>query len=124
MSLFRLLGNLVWLLCGGLATAFEYFFSGLLWSITIIGIPIGLQCFKLGMLMLWPFGATVSESHTSPLGCIGNVIWCIFFGWVIALTHLAAGLALCITIIGIPFGMKHFSFAKLAFTPFGREITY
>ncbi|SJZ45187.1 Inner membrane protein yccF [Porphyromonas cangingivalis] len=119
----KLIGNLVWLVLGGLEVALEYFLVGVILCITIIGVPFGIQCFKLGVLMLWPFGSHVSEVSINPLGCVGNLIWFIFAGWIIALTHFIFGILLCITIVGIPFGLKHFTFAGLALTPFGREIT-
>ncbi len=119
----KFIGNIIWLLLGGLTTAIEYFVAGLALCITIIGIPFGVQCFKMAMLMLWPFGSQVSESRANIFGCVGNILWIVLAGWIIALTHLLYGVVLCITIIGLPFGMKHFSLAKLAFTPFGRDIT-
>ena len=120
----KLIGNLIWLLFGGLAIAIEYFISSMILMVTIIGIPFGIQTLKLGILALWPFGRTTR--HTSyNSGCLStlfNIIWIFCGGIWISLTHLAFGLILCITIIGIPFGMQHFKLASLALTPFGREI--
>ena len=113
----KFLGNIIWLICGGLLTAVEYLISSLLLMITIIGIPFGLQTLKLGMLALWPFGSRVTDNGNSG-GClclVMNVIW-------ICLTHLFFGLLLCITIIGIPFGRQHFKMAALALSPFGKNI--
>ena len=118
----HLLGNIIWWLFGGIAAAIEYATLGVGYCVTIIGIPWGLQCFKLAVLMLLPFGSKVSEDHSNALGCIGNIIWIILGGLIIALTHILFGVLLYITIIGIPFGNKHFMFARLAFTPFGRDI--
>lgn len=118
------LGNLIWLLCGGLMTAIEYFISGLLMMFTIIGIPFGLQAFKLGLLCLWPFGSRIEE-NSSMGGCLNlvmNIIWLFLGGIVICLTHLFWGIVLGITIIGIPFAMQHFKMARLALTPFGKVI--
>ncbi|MCP9612636.1 YccF domain-containing protein [Coprobacter tertius] len=120
----NLLGNIIWLIFGGLLLALEYFVAGIILCITIIGIPFGFQVFKIGLLALFPFGQkTVVESGKS--GClytIMNIIWILIGGIWIALTHLALGLLFCITIIGIPFGMQHFKLMAVAFTPFGRTI--
>lgn len=120
----RTIGNIIWLLFGGIFIALEYFISSLLMCITIIGIPFGIQTFKLGLLALWPFGKTVKESETAH-GCVSvfmNVIWILFGGFWIALSHLAFAIVFTITIIGIPFAKQHFKLAGLALTPFGREI--
>ena len=119
------LGNIIWLLFGGIIIFLEYMISGLLLCISIIGIPFGLQCFKLGMLALWPFGRVIQESSPIKGGClyiIFNVIWIFIGGIWIVLTHLLFGLLLFITIIGIPFAMQHFKLAGLALTPFGKKI--
>lgn len=120
----NLLGNVIWLLLGGLATAVEYFVSGLLLCCTIIGIPFGLQAFKLGLLALFPFGQTsvVTERGAGCLYTLMNVLWFFIGGIWIVLTHLFFGVLLCITIIGIPFGRQHFKLMSMALTPFGREI--
>ncbi len=120
----NILGNILWLVLGGIFTAVEYFVSSLLMMITIIGIPFGLQTLKLGLLALWPFGHSVTDSGNSG-GClclVMNVLWIILGGFAICLTHLVFGLILCITIIGIPFGRQHFKLAALALTPFGKTI--
>ncbi len=104
--------------------ALEYFVAGLLLMLTIIGIPFGLQSMKLGLYALMPFGSRVVPDPY-PGGCINtlfNVIWVIFFGIWIALSHLFWGILLSITIIGIPFGRRHFSMASLALTPFGKQV--
>ena len=119
----KFLGNIIWLIFGGLVTAIEYIIASLCMMITIIGIPFGLQTIKLGMLALWPFGSKVIDNGSS--GCLSvimNILWIIFGGLCICLTHLLFGILLCITIIGIPFGNQHFKMAKLALTPFGKEI--
>lgn len=121
----KILGNIIWLLFGGIITAIEYAISSLLLMVTIIGIPFGLQTLKLAMLALWPFGSKVVD-RGNPGGCLNvimNVLWLIFGGFCICLTHLFFGLILCITIIGIPFGKQHFKMAGLALTPFGKTIT-
>lgn len=118
------LGNIIWLLFGGLITAVEYLISSLILMITIIGIPFGIQTLKLSILALWPFGREVRTTDSAG-GCLSilmNIIWILIGGIWIALTHLFFGILLCITIIGIPFGRQHFKMAGLALTPFGKEI--
>lgn len=120
----KFLGNLIWLIFGGLECAIGYFAGSIALMITIIGIPLGVQTMKLGLLCLWPFGSTVSESAGN-IGCLSfimNIIWLVFGGLPTCLAHLLFGLLFCISIIGIPFGMQHFKMAKLALMPFGREI--
>lgn len=120
----KFLGNIIWLIFGGLLTAIEYFISSILMMITIIGIPFGLQTMKIGILALWPFGSKVVDNGGAS-GClciIMNILWIILGGLGICLTHLFFGIILCITIIGIPFGKQHFKMAGLALTPFGKSI--
>lgn len=119
-----IIGNVIWLLFGGLIMALEYFIAGLLLMITIIGIPFGLQVMKLGVLSLWPFNSKVvpSRNHGGCLLTFFNVIWIFIGGIWIALSHVLLGLLFFITIIGIPFGRQHFKLAALALTPFGYTI--
>lgn len=120
----RILGNILWLIFGGIITAIEYFISSLILMITIIGIPFGVQTLKMGLLALWPFGKTTVQSERSS-GCLYilfNIIWIFIGGIWIALSHVIFGLILYITIIGIPFGNQHMKLASLALTPFGRDI--
>ena len=119
----KTLGNIIWVLFGGLEIALQYVVSSLGLMITIVGIPFGLQTLKLGILALWPFGADVRKKPTS--GCLNtlmNVVWLLFGGFLIFLHHILLGVVFCITIIGIPFGKQHFKLAEIALTPFGREI--
>lgn len=118
------LGNIVWLIFGGLVVAIEYFISSILLFITIIGIPFGLQTLKLAGLALWPFGkdTRVNDKSTGCLSTLMNVIWLLIGGIWICLSHVIFGVLLGITIIGIPFAKQHFKLATLALTPFGREI--
>lgn len=117
-------GNIIWIIFGGFAIAIEYFVAGIAMCLTIIGIPFGLQVFKLGALSLLPFGhrsVTVEENR----GCFAllmNIIWFLVGGVWIALTHFALGVLFCITIIGIPFGLQHFKLMTVALSPFGRDI--
>ena len=139
----KILGNIIWLIFGGLHTAIEYFIAGLvlmitiigipfgLQRITIIGIPFGLQSMKLGVLAIWPFGSKVKRKPSQPscLSTFMNVLWFFVGGIWICLTHrrlvltiVFYGLLLCITIIGFPWGKMHFRLAKLALSPFGMEV--
>ncbi len=120
----KTIGNIIWVLFGGFMIALEYFIAGFLMMITIIGIPFGIQSFKLGVLALWPFGSkVVSDEHS--WGCLSlvmNIIWIIIGGFWIALTHLFWGIVFCITIVGIPFGKQHFKLIHLALFPFGKKV--
>lgn len=118
------LGNLLWMLCGGLIIAIEYTIASILMMITIIGIPFGVQTLKMADLALWPFGRDTRTTSIST-GCtytLFNLIWIVVGGFWIFITHIILGLLCMITIIGIPFGRQHFKLASLALTPFGREI--
>ncbi len=118
----RLVGNLLWIVLGGLVASFLWAISGLLVCLTIIGIPFGLQCFKIAAFVLWPFGLDVEIGQFGILGLLGNIIWIFALGFWLCLSHLFFGILLCVTIIGIPFGIQHFKLAKLALLPFGAKI--
>src|SRR5437588_228475 len=114
------LGNLIWLIFGGLYSAFFYFVGGFALCLTIIGIPFGFQCFKLGLLMLWPFGSRIVPGDQSN-GCLFmllNIIWIFCGGLWLAIGHIVFGFLLTITIIGIPFGRQHFKMVEIALMPF------
>lgn len=119
-------GNIIWVIFGGFLMALGYWFTGLLYCCTIIGIPLGIQLFKLGRFVLWPFGYTLEDKEggfgTGCLSLLLNVVWFFFGGLELCLTHLLMGLIFCITIIGIPFGMQHFKLAFAALAPFGKEV--
>lgn len=120
----RFLGNIIWLVFGGILICVEYLISSLLLMATIIGIPFGIQTLKLAIVALWPFGTEIRLKPGNP-GCLStlmNLIWILIGGIWIALTHLVFGVLFAITIIGIPFAMQHFKLAGLALTPFGKEI--
>jgi uncharacterized membrane protein YccF (DUF307 family) len=120
----RLLGNLVWLIFGGIIIAIEYLIGSIILMITIIGIPFGIQTLKMASLAIWPFGRDTFV-HSRASGCLYilmNVIWLLTGGLWIAATHAIFGLLLCITIIGIPFGLQHFKLTAIALSPFGRDI--
>lgn len=121
----KLLGNILWLILGGLLVALYYWIVGLLTCITIIGIPFGVQLIKLGNFALWPFGHEV-QSGPNDSGCLSilmNVIWILVGGVEIALLHLSFGVFCCLTIVGIPLGLQHFKMALLALVPFGKTIS-
>lgn len=120
----KLLGNILWLVLGGLVIALIYFFVGLLMCLTIIGIPFGFQLFKLGVYALWPFGHELVNGPNEP-GCLSvvmNLIWILVGWWEVSLIHLVCGLVFCITVVGIPFGIQHFKMAISTIFPFGKEI--
>jgi uncharacterized membrane protein YccF (DUF307 family) len=120
----NLLGNLIWLICGGFLAALGYLFGGFILCFTIIGIPWGLQCFKLAGLVLWPFGKKVVPTKNAG-GCLSvlfNVIWLIFGGIYTALVHLVFAGLLFITIIGIPFARQHLKLVELSLMPFSRQV--
>ena len=115
------IGNLIWILCGGLLSAIGWWLAGVLWCITIIGIPIGLQCFKLSSLSLNPFGKEVVDEGGT-VSCLMNILWFLFSGVELAIGNFLLGCLLCITIIGIPFGKQFFKLAGLSLFPFGKKI--
>jgi len=120
----NILGNLVWLVFGGLFSAIGYMIAGILLCCTIIGIPFGLQCFKIAGLVLWPFGRRVVTTDKSG-GCLYilfNILWLCTGGLYTAVVHLFFGVLLCLTIIGIPFGRQHFKLAALSLAPFGKQV--
>ena len=117
----KTIGNILWFLFTGLASAIAWFLLGILWCITIIGIPFGKQCFKMASLSAWPFGRVAQTNFGKHP--IANVIWILFGGLGLAISYFFAGVLWCITILGIPFGKQCFKLAKLSFIPFGAVIT-
>ena len=113
----KTIGNILWFLLVGLWEGLGYVFLGIIWCITIIGIPFGKQCFKIARLMFTPFGKVINTNFGKHP--IANVIWIIFGGLELALGFFFVGLILCITIIGIPIGKQCFKLAKLSLIPFG-----
>jgi uncharacterized membrane protein YccF (DUF307 family) len=121
-----LFGNLIWLIFGGLMAALGYFLGGFVLCITVIGVPWGLQCFKLAGLVLWPFGKKVI-SDSDNMGCLNiffNLIWILCGGLYTAIVHIVMGAILCLTIIGIPWGKQHFKLVEISLMPFGKRIIY
>lgn len=115
------LGNILWLIFGGLFSGLGWCISGILWCITIIGMPYGIQCFKFASLSFMPFGKEV-EYGGGVVSLFANIIWIIFFGIPMALGNLFWGCIWCITIVGIPFGLQFFKIAKLSLMPFGSKV--
>jgi len=119
----KTIGNILWLIFAGIWLAIGYVLGGILLCITIIGIPFGVQAFKLARFALWPFGRTATIGKSD--GCLEvgfNVLWLLLVGWGLFLVNIGSGILLCITIIGIPFGIQSFKLATLALWPFGRVI--
>lgn len=115
------IGNILWFIFAGFATGLSWVLVGCLWCITIIGIPIGRQCFKLAAMCFFPFGKQVVYGGGVP-SAIANAFWLIFSGIWLAIEAAVLGAVLCVTVIGIPFGLQCFKLAKLALMPFGAEI--
>lgn len=117
----RTIGNLLWLIFGGIFLAILWFLVGILCCITVVGIPAGVQCMKFAGFILWPFGRSILYcGRTGSL--ILNILWILIFGWELAAASLSIGIALCVTVVGIPFGIQYFKFAQLAIMPFGARI--
>ena len=112
------LGNILWFIFGGCLSGLSWVLTGCLWCITIVGIPVGKQCFKFAALSFFPFGKEVEYGGGS-VSMLLNISWLLVSGIPLALEHAATGLILCITIIGTPFGLQQFKLAKLALMPFG-----
>lgn len=115
------LGNIIWFVFGGIFEGLSWVVVGLLWCITIVGIPIGIQCFKIASLSFFPFGKEIVYGGGGA-SLLLNIIWIIFSGIPLALVAIANGVLFCMTIIGIPFGMQCFKIAKLSLMPFGASI--
>lgn len=120
----RIIGNVLWLVFGGMEAAIGYFTGSLAMACTIIGLPVAFQTFKIGLLCLWPFGAEIEDTDSLD-GCIRiplNVLWIIMGGLWAWFMHIIFGVLLFITIIGIPFGRQHFKMARLSLAPFGKRV--
>ena len=117
------LGNRLWFIFGGCISGLSWMLAGCLWCISIIGIPYGIQCFKFASMSFFPFGKEIVYGGGA-VSFIVNVIWILVSGIPLAVEHLVIGCLLCVTIIGIPFGLQQFKLAKLALMPFGTSIVY
>ncbi|CAK4075244.1 YccF domain-containing protein [Vibrio sp. 16] len=127
----RVLGNIIWFLCGGVIMGLAWWLVGLLCFISIIGIPWGRACFVMGNFSFFPFGQEVigrdeltkeMDIGTSPLGTIGNVIWFLLAGIWLAIGHIMSAVACFITIIGIPFALQHLKLAYISLAPIGKTV--
>ncbi len=116
------LGNIIWFIFGGLVAGLQWFLTGILWCITIVGIPVGIQCFKLAKLQFAPFGKEVITTNDSSMGFFLNILWVIFGGLLLAITNIISAFLLSITIIGIPFAAQSLKMAKLSLAPFGKDV--
>jgi uncharacterized membrane protein YccF (DUF307 family) len=123
MSVIRLILNLIWLVLCGWWMAILYVLAGLVAFILIITIPFGIAAFRIASYVIWPFGRSITMRREAGIGSlIGNVIWVILLGWELALGHLISGIALCITIIGIPLGLANFKLIPISLLPLGVRI--
>jgi uncharacterized membrane protein YccF (DUF307 family) len=120
----RVVLNIIWLVLAGIWLAIGYVFAAVLLAITIIGLPFAKQSLKLARYALWPFGRALVQSPTrnKTLSAVGNVLWLVLAAWWLALAHIVTGIALCLTIIGIPLGIADFKMAGAALVPFGRKV--
>ena len=124
MGLLRLILNVIWLVLCGWWMAILYFLAGLIAFILIITIPFGVAAWRIGGYVLWPFGRQIERRRDAGIpSLIGNIIWIILLGWELALGHLLAGIALCVTIIGIPLGLANFKIIPISLWPLGVRIT-
>lgn len=116
--------NVLWVVLAGFWLCVAYVGAGIVQCMTIIGIPFGIQSFKLAGFALWPFGRVVvpRPDRSAGLSCVGNVLWFVLAGFWLAIAHAVTGIALCITVIGIPLGLANFKLIPLALAPFGRQI--
>ena len=117
----KLIGNLLWIVFGGLLSSLAFLIVGIIWCITLVGIPIGVHCFKFAGLSLVPFGKEIEYGGGVGASII-NILWLIFGGLELAAAFLIAGAVFCVTVIGIPFGLQYFKFAKLSLLPFGAKV--
>jgi len=119
----RTIGNILWLLLAGVWLAIGYVIAGILNCLLIITIPFGIASFRLASYALWPFGRTVvAKPSAGAISTIGNIIWFVISGVWLAMAHVIAGALLCLTVIGIPFGIASFKMAGLALFPLGKDI--
>lgn len=118
----KTLGNILWMIFGGFILWLEWVFAGIILCVTVIGIPAGIQCFKIAGLVLAPFKKEINYEHAGFGSTLFNILWIIVFGWEIALTALICGVIWCITIVGIPFGKQFFKFAAISLMPFGAKV--
>jgi uncharacterized membrane protein YccF (DUF307 family) len=121
------IGNLIWLLIGGWHLFLSWFFVGLCLCASIVFIPCGIQCIKIAIFLLFPFGKTLVSTGESDAccccNCFLNILWAVTVGWILALQALFTGVICMLSIIGIPFGIQCFKLALLSFRPFGIDFS-
>ena len=115
------MGNILWIILGGWLSALGWLIAGCLWCITVVGVPVGIQCFKLASLSLNPFGKEVVQGGGAG-SFLMNIVWFLVSGLELALGNFILGCLLCITVVGIPFGMQFFKIAALSLAPFGTRV--
>jgi uncharacterized membrane protein YccF (DUF307 family) len=119
----RTLLNIIWLVLSGFWMFLGYLLAGVVLCILILTIPWGIASFRIGVYALWPFGRTIVDKPTSGVGSfLGNVVWVILAGWWLAIGHIVTGVAMCITIIGIPLGIASFKLVPVSLMPLGKDI--
>ncbi|MBO4510743.1 MAG: YccF domain-containing protein [Lachnospiraceae bacterium] len=118
----KTLGNIIWFIFGGFEGAILWVLVGLLWCVSVVGIPVGVQCLKAAWLVLWPFGKEVHYGGGTTKFIV-NVMWIFLGGLELALLHVVIGGLYCVTVVGIPFGLQHFKMAKLALMPLGATVS-
>ena len=125
------IGNIIWILLGGIWMSIGWVIAGAIMYLTVIGIPWGRSCFVIARFTLFPFGHEAvsrravtgqEDLGTGSAGMLGNIVWLLLAGWWLALGHVLAGLATCLTVIGIPFGVQHFKLAGISLMPVGKTI--
>ena len=125
------IGNIIWILLGGIWMSIGWVIAGMIMYVTVIGIPWGRSCFVIARFTLFPFGheavsrrtvTGLEDLGTGSAGMLRNIVWLLLAGWWLALGHVLAGLAMCLTIIGIPFGIQHFKLAGISLMPVGQTI--
>ncbi|MEV6271605.1 YccF domain-containing protein [Kribbella sp. NPDC051936] len=115
--------NLIWLVLAGFWLAVGYAVAGIICCVLIITIPFGIASFRIAAYTLWPFGRTIVDKRSAGAGAlIGNLIWILVAGWWLALGHLATGIALCLTVVGIPLGIANFKLIPVSLVPLGKTI--
>jgi uncharacterized membrane protein YccF (DUF307 family) len=117
------LGNIVWMIFGGLVSGLSWILAGLLCCITIVGIPVGMQCFKIAAFSFAPFGKDLVQQGGA-VSFLANIVWAILLGWELFLIHLGSAILLCITIVGIPFAKQSLKLAFVSLAPFGYVVVY
>ena len=117
----RVIGNILWIILGGFLSALGWCIAGCIWCVTVVGIPIGVQCFKLASISFNPFGKTI-EYDGGAVSFLLNIVWFFISGLELAICNFLWGCILCVTIVGIPFGKQFFKIAKLALAPFGARV--